>query len=167
MTVREETPLGTAFVTINYAETPCQPFEAFLRLGKAGSDVEADAEALGRLISLVLRLPSPMTPLERLQAMQEQLTLIGGGRSIGFGDARVRSMPDGIARALLRYLEMARNGHGSTPELDPRNATLAAPRLSWPRRTAGPTDFCPRCRQATLLLGAGCLRCTECGFQEC
>ena len=38
----------------------------------------------------------------------------------------------------------------------------APPLLSAPQ-----ADFCPRCRQAALLVSEGCLRCTECGFKEC
>ena len=168
VTIREETPLGTAFVTINYQGMLGEPFEAFFRLGKAGSDVEADAEAMGRLISLIFRLPSPMSRLERLQAVIEQLAMIGGARSIGFGAERVRSMPDGIARALAHYLDVAQNGNGTT--------SLTTNAVSEPMGVHGPTalpllsapqaDFCPRCRQAALLVSEGCLRCTECGFKE-
>jgi ribonucleoside-diphosphate reductase alpha chain len=169
ITIREETPLGTAFVTINYAETPCEPFEAFLRLGKAGSDLEADAEALGRLISLLLRLPSPLSRLERLHAISEQLAMIGGARSIGFGPERVRSMPDGIARALGHYLETAQNGseYRTVTAQTPRDQLLGPQRTTPALLTAPQSDFCPRCRQATLLVSEGCLRCTECGFKEC
>lgn len=166
ITIREETPLGTAFVTINYNADPHEPFEAFLRLGKAGSDLEADAEALGRLISLILRLPSPMSRVERIQAIMGQLEMIGGARSIGFGPARVRSLPDGIARALARYLDVAQNG---TPAAD-TVAVTDTPATNEPVERLLPTttgDFCPRCRQATLLVSHGCLRCTECGFKEC
>ena len=106
VTTRERTPFGTAFVTINYANgNPKDPFEVFVRLGKAGSDLEADAEAIGRLLSLILRLPSPMTREERLREVIDQLEHIGGSRFSGFGPERVRSMPDGIARALSRWVE--------------------------------------------------------------
>jgi ribonucleoside-diphosphate reductase alpha chain len=169
VTVREETPLGTAFVTVNYAEqTPQNPFEIFVRLGKAGSDLEADAEALGRLISLILRLPSPMSQEDRVKEIIGQLEMIGGARSIGFGPSRVRSMPDGIARVLTRYLEAVQNGTTPAP------LTLDTPRRDAAQTTtehlllpAGGADFCPRCRQATLILNEGCLKCAECGFKEC
>jgi ribonucleoside-diphosphate reductase alpha chain len=47
MTFREATPLGTAFITVNHTEQGLQdPFEVFVRLGKAGPDLEADAEAI-------------------------------------------------------------------------------------------------------------------------
>src|SRR5262249_57635940 len=94
VTAREKTPFGTAFVTINYANgNPREPFEVFVRLGKAGSDLEADAEALGRLLSLVLRLPSPMTREERLREVIDQLEHIGGSRFSGFGPEIERWVP--------------------------------------------------------------------------
>src|SRR5262250_604754 len=66
VTYRMETPTGTAFITVN--ETPGgDPFEVFVQVGKAGSDTMAVAEALGRLISLVLRLPSPLSAHRRLE----------------------------------------------------------------------------------------------------
>ncbi|MEW6299522.1 MAG: adenosylcobalamin-dependent ribonucleoside-diphosphate reductase [Thermodesulfobacteriota bacterium] len=168
VTIREETPLGTAFVTINYNGRPQEPFEAFLRLGKAGSDLEADAEALGRLISLILRLPSPMSRVERIQEIIGQLEMIGGARSIGFGPSRVRSLPDGVARALARYLELAQNG---TPTaVSAADAERSGPThqdsILFPRAGAE-SDFCPRCRRAALVPAQGCLRCLECGFKEC
>lgn len=150
VTLRQETPLGTAFVTINHTrEKTAEPFEVFVRLGKAGSDLEADAEALGRLISLVLRLPSPMNRLDRLQEIRDQLKHIGGARSIHYGPSRVRSLADGIARVLGTYLELAAVEQGAERPADDQR------------------DFCPRCRHAALIVSQGCLRCTECGFKEC
>src|SRR5882724_4093455 len=63
-TYRMETPIGTAFITVN-DNGGGEPFEVFVQVGKAGSDTMAVAEALGRLVSLVLRLPSPLTPTRR------------------------------------------------------------------------------------------------------
>jgi ribonucleoside-diphosphate reductase alpha chain len=165
VTARERTPFGTAFVTINYANGNAkEPFEVFVRLGKAGSDLEADAEAIGRLLSLILRLPSPMTREERLREVIDQLEHIGGSRFTGFGPERVRSVPDGIARALSRWLETVIGNEGNLG-LPPvangvsRNETLHKV------ETSG--DFCPRCRQASLITQQGCLRCRECGYKEC
>jgi ribonucleoside-diphosphate reductase alpha chain len=167
ITTRERTPLGTAFVTVNYANGDAtDPFEVFVRLGKAGSDLEADAEAIGRLISVILRLPSPMTREERLKEAIEQLEHIGGSRSTGFGPERIRSMPDGIARALGRYLECVRNGGGAEPALElTLNSTGHDRELLLGPATA--EDFCPNCREASLITRQGCLRCTECGYKEC
>jgi ribonucleoside-diphosphate reductase alpha chain len=165
VTARERTPFGTAFVTINYANgNPREPFEVFVRLGKAGSDLEADAEALGRLLSLVLRLPSPMTREERLREVIDQLEHIGGSRSSGFGPERVRSMPDGIARVLSRWLETV---VGNEPALSLQPVEDAVSRNGRLHSVVSTGDFCPRCRQASLITQQGCLRCTDCGYKEC
>ncbi|HSO28099.1 MAG TPA: adenosylcobalamin-dependent ribonucleoside-diphosphate reductase, partial [Anaerolineales bacterium] len=55
------TPLGKAFVTVN-ENGGRQPFEVFINTSKAGSDTAAVSEAIGRLISYVLRLASPIAP---------------------------------------------------------------------------------------------------------
>lgn len=102
-TYRTVTPLGNAYVTIN--EYNNEPFEIFLTIGKGGSDIAAISEALGRLFSLLLRTPSPMSPLERLKEIAKQLNGIGGSHSRGFGKARVRSLPDAIAKLIRQYLE--------------------------------------------------------------
>ncbi|MBI2034395.1 MAG: adenosylcobalamin-dependent ribonucleoside-diphosphate reductase, partial [Candidatus Levybacteria bacterium] len=54
-TYRVQTPVGESFITINHNEAQ-EPFEVFITIGKSGSDVAAMAEALGRMISLNLRL---------------------------------------------------------------------------------------------------------------
>ncbi len=46
-----------------------------------------------------------MEPVRRLRDIQDQLRDIGGGRSLGFGANRVRSLPDGLAQVLAEYLE--------------------------------------------------------------
>ncbi|MCB0238360.1 MAG: ribonucleoside-diphosphate reductase, adenosylcobalamin-dependent, partial [Anaerolineae bacterium] len=82
-----------------------EPFEIFMNVGKAGSDVAAVSEALGRLISLTLRIPSSLTPTERLNQVVYQLNGIGGGRHLGFGPQRVRSLPDAVAQVLAEHLD--------------------------------------------------------------
>ncbi len=163
LTFREATPLGTAFITVNYTEQgPQEPFEVFVRLGKAGSDLEADAEAIGRLISLILRLSSPTSRVERVKDIIGQLEMIGGAHSIRFGPARVRSLADGIARVLRRYLEHAVPGT-TTDVLSTTTPDMADSHVA----LTGGADFCPRCRHATFVSSLGCLQCTECGFREC
>ncbi len=98
-----ETPVGKAFITIN-ENGGQQPFEAFINTAKAGSETAAVSEAIGRLISYILRLSSPILPTERLREVMRQLLGIGGGRSLGFGPNRVRSLPDGIGQVLDQYL---------------------------------------------------------------
>jgi ribonucleoside-diphosphate reductase alpha chain len=152
-TYRMETPIGTAFVTVN--ETPGRdPFEVFVQVGKAGSDTMAVAEALGRLISLVLRLPSPLSPRRRLEEVISQLAWIGGGQPTGFGAAKVLSLPDALARTLGEHIGI---GRGPAP------AAAEAPEGG--RRRVG--DLCKECGQATLVYEEGCKKCLSCGFNEC
>ncbi|MEK6662171.1 MAG: LAGLIDADG family homing endonuclease, partial [candidate division NC10 bacterium] len=99
VTYRAETPLGVAYITVNQSGEG-EPFEVFANVGKVGSDTSAVSEAIGRLVSLILRLPSPMSPRERVEQIVNQLSGIGGRRPMGFGKDRVRSLPDAIAQVL-------------------------------------------------------------------
>ena len=150
-THRMETPIGTAFITVN--ETPGgDPFEVFVQVGKAGSDTMAVAEALGRLISLVLRLPSPLSAQRRLEEVVSQLSRIGGGQPTGFGAAKILSLPDALARTLGEHI-----GLGLAHASDAK-ATAGGRRVG---------DLCKECGQATLVYEEGCKKCLSCGFNEC
>ena len=156
-TYRRLTPLGTAYVTVNDTEEG-EPFEVFMNVGKAGSDVAAVSEALGRLISLALRMPSSLSPTERLQQVVYQLNGIGGGRHLGFGPQRVRSLPDAIAQVLAEHLEEV---PAPAPHLEPPAEQLALP---IPKQIG---DLCPDCGNSTLLNIEGCRKCHVCGYSEC
>jgi ribonucleoside-diphosphate reductase alpha chain len=150
-TYRVETPLGTAYVVVN-EHGDGEPFEVFVSVGKAGSDTMAVAEAMGRLVSLTLRMPSPLSPRRRLEEIIQQLSGIGGGRPLGFGPQRVLSLPDGIARVLAEHVGQVRAAAPEPP--------AAAVKL-----VAG--DICPECGQATFVYEEGCKKCYGCGFNEC
>ncbi len=176
-----ETPLGKAFVTIN-ENGGSQPFEVFINTAKAGSDTAAVSEAIGRLISYVLRLASPIEPRQRLTDVTRQLAGIGGGRSLGFGPNRVRSLPDGLAQVLEEYLDerAQRIGEGEAgleemqpnlEELEGKADTAAAEEESKPEEPHIELpkigDLCPECGQATLVNEEGCRKCYNCGYSEC
>ncbi|MBC7870497.1 MAG: adenosylcobalamin-dependent ribonucleoside-diphosphate reductase, partial [Chitinophagaceae bacterium] len=100
VTINCATPFGTAYVTMNSDEHG-YPFEVFITApGKAGSDLQADAEGLGRMMSLSLRTTDPHNRRDMLKLIIDQLRDIGGSRSIGFGERRVISLPDSVARAM-------------------------------------------------------------------
>ena len=188
-TYQVPTPLGKAFITIN-ENGGSQPFEVFINTAKAGSDTAAVSEAIGRLISYVLRLSSPILPIERLQDVSRQLTGIGGGRAMGFGPNRVRSLPDGIAQILKDYLQQwqdreAGDGHRKAPK---SNTSLGAAatgatfsldmgQLALPVEPLAPKpkegleqkigDLCPECGVASLVNEEGCRKCYSCGYSEC
>ncbi len=170
-TFNVSTPLGKAFVTIN-ENGGNQPFEVFINTSKAGSDTAAVSEAIGRLISYILRLASPVAPRDRLKEIWRQLSGIGGGRSLGFGPNRVRSLPDGVAQALAEYLEASagQHGEGESARETPgngfhllRESAEAAPLTQAPKFG----DLCPECGQAAVVNEEGCRKCYACGFSEC
>jgi ribonucleoside-diphosphate reductase alpha chain len=152
VTFRVDTPLGTGYVHVNQSANG-EPFEVFLNVGKAGSDVQADAEALGRLISLVLRMPSPLTPRERVEEIVKQLDRIGGRRDAGMGPGRVRSIPDAVAQVLAEYTGLREPGAEHVREA--REGRSKA------------SDMCPDCQNFTLVFEEGCQKCHVCGFSEC
>jgi len=155
-----ETPLGKAFITIN-ENGGSQPFEVFVNTAKAGSDTAAVSEAIGRLISYTLRLASPVEAVDRLKEVYEQLAGIGGGRSLGFGPNRVRSLPDGVARALNDYL----NEHGQVSDAEYSDVELVPMPVEQTMLKIG--DLCPECGQAAVVNEEGCRKCYACGFSEC
>ena len=109
VTYQSETPVGKTFITINHNQNK-EPFEVFITVGKSGSDVTAMADALGRMISLNLRLNGNLAPRERVRQVVAQLIGIGGARSVGFGENKVRSLPDAVAKVLSKHFEFRVNG---------------------------------------------------------
>jgi ribonucleoside-diphosphate reductase alpha chain len=108
-TYKLNTPVGTAFITINQDEGG-EPLELFVNVGKAGSDVTAMAEALGRTISIALRFRGDLKPKERAKEIALQLAGIGGRRSVGFGPNKILSLPDAVAAALSNHFGFGVNG---------------------------------------------------------
>ncbi len=108
-TYKLNTPVGQAFVTIN-KDVAGEPLEVFINVGKAGSDVTAMAEALGRLISTSLRFRGSVTRTERAEEIARQLAGIGGRRSVGFGPNKVLSLPDAVAMAISTHFGFRVNG---------------------------------------------------------
>jgi ribonucleoside-diphosphate reductase alpha chain len=152
-TYRIGTPLGTTFITVN-ENGGVEPFEVFLHTSKAGSETAAVSEAIGRLISYVLRLSSPVPPRQRLQEIVRQLGGIGGGRPLGFGAQRVLSLPDGVAQVLADYLDQAPGGNNGRNEEQRQLAFRIG-------------DLCPDCGAAALVREEGCRKCYVCGYAEC
>jgi ribonucleoside-diphosphate reductase alpha chain len=134
-----------------------QPFEVFIQTSKAGSDTAAVSEAIGRLISYVLRLSSPVPPRDRLKEIVVQLGGIGGGRPFGFGSNRVLSLPDGVAQVLNDYL--------SDVAASPAQKTNGHVPHKTGQKLFG--DLCPDCGEAAVVNEEGCRKCYSCGFSEC
>ena len=146
--------MGTLHATINEDEEG-RPLETFFTVGKAGGDILAMAEAIGRLISLDLRTTPADSAAQKLRLIIEQLSRIGGSGSVGFGPQKVLSLPDGIAKALLNYL-------------DSKEETTEAKKTNNhnPGNKSTYGDICPKCGNATLIHEEGCNKCI-CGYSTC
>ncbi len=183
-TIRKETPLGTMFLNITEDDRG-QPFEVFITLGKAGGAATADAEAMGRLISLALRSGIPLPSIHR------QLRGISSDRAVGLGPHKVLSVPDAIGIALEEWW---RDKHqGVQAELLPPDARQAGipaleqvtvdPVARGPEASGGAPEpeqlgfdmsgytqsfmgTCPDCG-SQLEFAEGCVKCHVCGFSEC
>jgi ribonucleoside-diphosphate reductase alpha chain len=172
-TIRRETPLGVMFVNITEDEKG-QPFEVFINLGKAGGSAMADAEALGRMVSLSLRSGIP------LMEIHKQLRGISSDRAVGLGPNKVLSMPDAVGQALYEWWQ---DKQGVQTDLlseptAPQASTPVAPQVAVPvtvgaqqmMRSASDTgEFigsCPDC-SSQLEYAEGCVKCHVCGFSEC
>lgn len=109
LTYKSDSPSGKLYVTLNHDEKE-NLFEVFINHGKSGSDLMALADALGRMISFVLRIHSPVPTRERVREIISELAGIGGSRSIGFGENKVRSLPDAISKILAKHYNFRVNG---------------------------------------------------------
>ena len=178
-TYRIQTPVGIAFITLNTnGGNPPEPLEMFITVGKAGTDIYAMAEGLGRMISVALRFSSHLSVEQRVQEIINQLSGIGGARSMGFGKDRIRSLPDAVAKVLSMHYgfngETKRSNGLSNHELKeeaPKLVTattqpsLIQPLMAVPKSTS--FDICSSCGEATLVHEEGCKKCYGCGYSEC
>jgi ribonucleoside-diphosphate reductase alpha chain len=183
-TYKINTPFGMAYITIN--DLDGTPAEIFLNVGKAGSDVFAMAEALGRVCSLFLRYGDHG---EKVELLIKHLKGIGGSGAIGFGANRVESIADAVAKALETHvLNNALDEHVPAPiaatlELEDFNEALNAElKASVPVATStddshgghgahnhasASRDLCPSCGGASLINIEGCKTCGNCGYSRC
>jgi ribonucleoside-diphosphate reductase alpha chain len=182
--IRKETPLGTMYVHISEDDRG-QPFEVFINLGKAGGSAMADAEAMGRLISLALRSGIP------LMSIHKQLRGISSDRAVGLGPNKVLSVPDAIGIALYEWYqdkqgvqqELLRQS-GEVPAIESLSTSPEAVPVPVVRPSASTSDAaqmemegfaddarsfigtCPDCG-SQLEFAEGCVKCHVCGFSEC
>lgn len=138
-----ETYHGKVQVTITHIKGyDDRPFDVRLQIGKGGNDLNANVEAIGRMISLSLRGGISV------DAIVGQLEHIGGATSYGFGERKVRSVADGVAKLLKRlYMSEAVEAGEITNPVGSSTLTLAQ------------GDVCPNCHQATVVIEAGCRHC--------
>jgi len=101
VTDKIKTGFGNLYVTISFHNQ--KPFEVFASIGKSGYSTMADAEALGRLISMALR--SGVEPEEVIA----QLKGIGGSEPVFTEGGLIQSIPDAIAKILEKHFGEVRH----------------------------------------------------------
>jgi len=160
--------LGKAFITVNenggdqpsrYSLT--RPRRALETAARLGSDLRAHD-----LVHPAHRLAGGI-PLNRLREVVRQLSGIGGGRSLGFGPNRVRSLPDGVGPGDRNV--PAREGRCERQPAEGKVPATAG--ICWKRKlkpTAQHTlkigDLCPECGEAAVVNEEGCRKCYACGL---
>ena len=165
-TIRTQTPFGKAYITINRDENN-YPFEVFITIGKVGSDIQADADGLGRMISLQLRTTAPHNRKDMLKLIIEQLQDIGGARPIGFGPKRVLSLPDAVASVLMdEFFKEEQPQQLGLPIEEMEEAPAPTDNVVMNSSISG-ADMCPECGTITLIRAEGCRKCLTCGYSEC
>ncbi|QWV92363.1 vitamin B12-dependent ribonucleotide reductase [Geomonas oryzisoli] len=138
-TYQMQTGCGPLYITIN--EDASGLFEVFTTMGKAGGCAASQSEAIGRMVSLAWR--------SGVQARQvvKQLLGISCHSPSGFGDNKVLSCADAVAKAIQSHLALT--GHAEVIE---------APSFE--------RGACPECGGVVEHEG-GCAVCRVCGYSEC
>ncbi|MCF4113113.1 MULTISPECIES: TSCPD domain-containing protein [Dethiosulfovibrio] len=130
-TIKDVTPWGSMYVTINYDGD--DPFEVFASLGKSGSEMKSMTEALSRVISIGLRSGG------RLEDFISTLRGISGKEYWLFecdDDRVVRSIPDGIAILMEKLSGLG----GETLKNVPK-----CPECGSPMEMVGGCEYCFSC----------------------
>ena len=161
-TMKMLSPLGDLYVTINEDEGG-RPFEVFCTLGKAGGAAMADAEAMGRLMSLALRSGIPISQVK------DQVRGISCDRAVGLGPSKVLSVPDAVGQAIERYLEEKEGIQEALPLTvgGPKSGTQSQHAATYVGNETFDMGTCPECGTGHLAFEEGCKKCHVCGYSEC
>jgi len=128
----------TLYVTVNRSDN--KPVEVFINTGKLGSLPTVFAQALGRVISVILQQNPNVVKriVETLKGLEHELYLCRLGDQI----IKAKSIPDAVALVLEKELEL---------ELDKEMGY----------------DVCPICGFTSLRRSGGCSFCENCGYSSC
>jgi len=139
-TLKLKLPQGGLYVTANSDEGGAMK-EVFVTLGKLGGDEKADAEAIGRLISLYLQHGG------EIQSVVKMLKGIRGKYVSWDEGVQLLSIPDAVAKALEVLVAGRVTKEANTP------------------LSQGGT--CPDCNENAIIFEGGCYKCTNCGYSKC
>ena len=139
-TLKIRLPQGGLYVTANSDEAGGLK-EVFVTLGKLGGDEKADAEAIGRLISLYLQHGGDIQNVIR--------TLKGiRGKYVSWDEGvQHLSIPDAVSKAL--------------------EVLVAGKVTKQPTQPLTQGGTCPDCNENAIIFEGGCYKCTNCGYSKC
>jgi len=140
-TYQYSTGCGDMYITINEDENG-NIFELFNTIGKAGGCSSSQCEAIGRLISLACR--SGQTPNEIIK----QLIGISCHRPIGFGENKILSCADAIAKCIKNHIDKTDVNDEITINENHKGGS------------------CPDCG-GIISYESGCCICHSCGYSAC
>lgn len=140
-TYEMKTGCGPLYITINEDQTGL--FELFTTMGKAGGCAASQAEALGRMVSLAWR-----SGVGAKQVIK-QLSGISCHCPAGFGENKISSCADAVAKAISAHME-----------------ELTGDEDFHSKKQSGHQGACPECGSA-LEHASGCAVCHSCGFSAC
>jgi ribonucleoside-diphosphate reductase alpha chain len=166
-TYKMNTPLGKAYITVN--EVDGKPFEVIVNVGKAGSDVFAMSEALGRVSTLFLRF-GELPNGNKARLLIKHLKGIGGSGAVGFGVNRVESIPDAVAKAIEMHIdgiEDEQSVAATSQALEKGTKGDKLAQLDPDLDADDHLDLCPQCGSAALVSQEGCKNCVACGYTRC
>jgi ribonucleoside-diphosphate reductase alpha chain len=158
-THRVETGYGSLYVTVNRKDG--RAFEVMATVGKSGATMEADTEAIARLISLALRAGVPV------DEVVDQLDGIEADRVGWHNGKQITSVADGIAEAL----KMSNASQNKTPKniIKSDDGNEQDSDMTITKTDGGDTGFsasCPDCG-GTVAMKEGCETCVHCGWSKC
>ncbi len=164
-TQKIKTGYGGMYVTINEDDEGL--FEVFTQMGKSGGFTRSLTEAISRLTSLSLR--SGVSEKEVIR----QLDGIRSPKISWDNGEKVLSIPDGIAKAMKRYVD----GEASSVQSSVSNFSRDEDEETDEQDSGGNNDVeklmsdgknpeCPECGNM-LTLSEGCIKCEACGYSEC
>lgn len=159
-TIEMITGCGKLYVTINLDETG-KPFEVFTSIGKAGGCAQSQCEAMGRLISIILRSGGePETVIKQLKGISCHM-------KYGFGPHQVLSCADAVAKAI--EITISEPIDIKTPVKN----TITVDKLideieekSTDKKVHIRNGACPECG-APITYMEGCDVCFSCGYSHC
>jgi len=165
-TQKVKTGCGSLYITINKDEDG-KPIEIFMRLGKAGGCASSQSEALGRLLTMLLRLGASIPQIVK------QLRGIGCHQPIFVSDGiKNLSCADGVAQTLdkifggpivdtvKKSVEELEKNPPPKLDFDKLYRQVDELKVSW-----ADLGICPDCG-TSLRMEEGCAKCT-CGFTRC